>query len=71
MDYNYPTHLSDEQLQAVLRKVVDNMNTLRGLYAKYYKENDEEKILATKKLIDVHSLAIEKFLLAHPQDLEQ
>lgn len=71
MEYNYPDHLSKEQLQTVLRKVVDNIQTLRGLHTKYYKENDEEKTLATRAIIDVHYLALEKFLISHPTETIQ
>lgn len=68
MEYNYPDHLSAEELQMVLRKVVDNINTLRSLCQQFKKEKDAEKMLATQNLIDIHYVALEKFLKAHPED---
>jgi hypothetical protein len=68
MEYKYPEQLTKEELSVVLRKVLDNLKQLQQLYTKFYSEEEYEKALETKKAIDLHYVALNKFLTEHQMD---
>lgn len=67
-EYKYPTHLSDEELSLVLRKVLDNLYTLQKLHTEHYLKADIAACLQVRRAIDLHNLTLVNFLKNHPME---